>query len=151
MIPIIDDIWFTPSLFVINHSVGKDSQAMMIKLLEFVPKEQILVVHASLGFMEWPGAMELARDQAAAAGVDFIVTNAKSFRREQARDGQQSSSEWTGGCGKEWSRWWSSEPELGRVANGVAHRVDRLKTIGNGQVPIVAKSAFRYLGGASYE
>lgn len=65
------------ALFVINHSGGKDSQAMMIKLLEFVPKEQILVVHASLGFMEWSGALELARDQAAAAGVDFLVAKAK--------------------------------------------------------------------------
>lgn len=44
-------------------------------------------------------------------------------------------------------KWWSVEPRLGRVANGVAHRVDRLKAIGNGQVPIVAKSAFIYLGG----
>ena len=41
--------------------------------------------------------------------------------------------------------WWSAEPGLGRVADGVAHRVDRLKAIGNGQVPIVAKSAFEYL------
>lgn len=65
------------ALFVINHSGGKDSQAMMIKLLEFVPKEQILVVHASLGFMEWPGALELARGQASAAGVEFIVAKAK--------------------------------------------------------------------------
>lgn len=46
---------------------------------------------------------------------------------------------------------WGIRSRLGRVANGVAHRVDRLKAIGNGQVPIVAKSAFRYLGGASYE
>ncbi|MDO3665314.1 phosphoadenosine phosphosulfate reductase domain-containing protein [Acinetobacter higginsii] len=65
------------ALFVVNHSGGKDSQAMMIKLLECVPNDQILVVHASLGFMEWPGAMELARDQAAAAGVPFIVAKAK--------------------------------------------------------------------------
>lgn len=65
------------ALFVINHSGGKDSQAMMIKLLEFVPNEQILVVHASLGLMEWSGALELARDQAAAAGVDFLVAKAK--------------------------------------------------------------------------
>lgn len=43
---------------------------------------------------------------------------------------------------------WGIESRLGRVANGVAHRVDRLKAIGNGQVPIVAKSAFRILGGA---
>ncbi|WP_098714452.1 DNA cytosine methyltransferase [Acinetobacter baumannii] len=44
--------------------------------------------------------------------------------------------------------WWATEPELGRVADGVAHRVDRLKAIGNGQVSIVAKCAFEYLGGA---
>jgi len=39
--------------------------------------------------------------------------------------------------------WWSSEPGMGRVADGVAHRVDRLKAIGNGQVPVVAASAFK--------
>ncbi|MGK8800983.1 DNA cytosine methyltransferase [Acinetobacter seifertii] len=43
--------------------------------------------------------------------------------------------------------WWTVEPELGRVADGVANRMDRLKAIGNGQVSIVAKSAFEYLGG----
>ena len=47
--------------------------------------------------------------------------------------------------------WWHSEPDVGRVANGVAYRVDRLKAIGNGQVPIVAKNAFEYLNGASHE
>ncbi|MDM1019678.1 DNA cytosine methyltransferase [Acinetobacter sp. VNK23] len=46
---------------------------------------------------------------------------------------------------------WGIKSRLGRVANGVAYRVDRLKAIGNGQVSIVAKSAFEYLGGASYE
>ena len=43
------------------------------------------------------------------------------------------------------SSWWNIEPDVGRVANGVAHRVDRLKAIGNGQVPIVAATAFRIL------
>src|SRR5690606_15198134 len=61
------------ALFVSNHSGGKDSQAMLIHLLDFVPRSQILVVHASLGEMEWPGALELARKQAADAGVPFIV------------------------------------------------------------------------------
>ncbi|MDY7373244.1 DNA cytosine methyltransferase [Acinetobacter oleivorans] len=42
--------------------------------------------------------------------------------------------------------WWAIEPELGRVADGVANRVDRLKAIGNGQVSIVAKCAFEFLG-----
>ena len=44
-------------------------------------------------------------------------------------------------------QWWAIEPALGRVAHGVANRVDRLKAIGNGQVPIVAALAFRILGG----
>lgn len=49
------------------------------------------------------------------------------------------------------SSWWRSdpadslEPRMGRVAHGVANRVDRLKAIGNGQVPAVAAAAFRYL------
>ena len=41
--------------------------------------------------------------------------------------------------------WWSAEPDVGRVAHGVAARVDRLKAIGNGQVPAVAAIAFRVL------
>lgn len=44
---------------------------------------------------------------------------------------------------------WGIKSGLGRVANGVAYRVDRLKAIGNGQVPIVAKSAFEYLSESS--
>jgi DNA (cytosine-5)-methyltransferase 1 len=45
------------------------------------------------------------------------------------------------------SSWWASEPDVGRVADGVSARVDRLKAIGNGQVPIVATTAFRILRG----
>lgn len=40
---------------------------------------------------------------------------------------------------------WPPEPKLGRVAYGVAHRVDRLRAIGNGQVPRVAATAWRIL------
>lgn len=61
------------ALFVSNHSGGKDSQAMLIKLLEIVPAKQILVVHASLGDVEWTGALELAEKQAADAQLPFIV------------------------------------------------------------------------------
>jgi len=41
--------------------------------------------------------------------------------------------------------WWAIEPDVGRVANGVAARVDRLKAIGNGQVPLCAATAWRIL------
>ena len=68
------------ALFVANHSGGKDSQAMLITLLKRVPREQLLVVHASLGEGEWEGALELAQRQAADAGVPFLVAKAgKTF------------------------------------------------------------------------
>lgn len=53
----------------------------------------------------------------------------------------------TNDCGE----WWSAEPDVGRVAHGVAARVDRLKAIGNGQVPAVAATAFRVLLGRFQE
>ncbi|MCE0931671.1 phosphoadenosine phosphosulfate reductase family protein [Pseudomonas monteilii] len=64
------------ALFVANHSGGKDSQAQLIKLLEVIPATQIVVVHASLGPMEWPGALELAEQQASAADLPFLVAKA---------------------------------------------------------------------------
>ena len=41
--------------------------------------------------------------------------------------------------------WWHAEPDVGRVAHGVAARVDRLKAIGNGQVPLCAATAWKLL------
>jgi DNA (cytosine-5)-methyltransferase 1 len=40
---------------------------------------------------------------------------------------------------------WGIEPDVGRVAHGVAARVDRLKAIGNGQVPLCAAAAWTEL------
>lgn len=45
------------------------------------------------------------------------------------------------GCGQ----WWEAEPNVGRVVDGVAHRVHRLKAIGNGQVPLQVATAFAIL------
>ncbi|MDE4537700.1 DNA cytosine methyltransferase [Pseudomonas sp. ITEM 17296] len=49
-----------------------------------------------------------------------------------------------GPCGDGPSRW-PIEPDMGRVADGVAFRVDRLKALGNGQVPRVAAAALHGL------
>lgn len=46
------------ALFVCNHSGGKDSQAMLIKLRQQVPDDQILVIHAHLPGVEWEGTVE---------------------------------------------------------------------------------------------
>jgi len=45
------------------------------------------------------------------------------------------------------SAWWATEPQLGRLANGMADRVERIKALGNGQVPIVAATAWDLLIG----
>lgn len=39
--------------------------------------------------------------------------------------------------------YWNAEPELGRVANGIPNRVDRLKGLGNAIVPQIAYEIFK--------
>jgi DNA (cytosine-5)-methyltransferase 1 len=43
--------------------------------------------------------------------------------------------------------WWEVEPSVGRVVDGCPARVDRIKTLGNGVVPLQVKIAFEYLIG----
>ena len=50
----------------------------------------------------------------------------------------------TGPCGDGFRRW-PTEPGMGRVADGVAYRVDRIKALGNGQVPRVAAATYNAL------
>ena len=45
------------------------------------------------------------------------------------------------------SDFWQVESVVGRVANGIPHRVHRLKGLGNAQVPIQAAAAWKLLGG----
>ena len=40
---------------------------------------------------------------------------------------------------------WKTEPNICRMVNGMADAMDRLKAIGNGQVPLVAATAWRIL------
>lgn len=52
----VQDLIDLKALFVVNHSGGKDAQAMYLVLREMVPKEQIVIIHADLGAAEWAGA-----------------------------------------------------------------------------------------------
>lgn len=45
------------------------------------------------------------------------------------------------------SSWWKTEPNVGRVADGVQFRVDRIKCLGNAVVPFQARTAFESLIG----
>lgn len=72
---------------------------------------------------------------------------------EPADAGEAGLAQW---CGQEGQRayttatgasWWATEPDVGRVVDGLAYRVDRLKALGNGQVPIVAATVWGLLTG----
>jgi len=65
-------------IVVISESGGKDSQATTIRVVqqadaEGYPRDKLVVVHADMGRVEWPGTVEAARDHADAFGLRFEV------------------------------------------------------------------------------
>ena len=66
----------------------------------------------------------------------------QSSHSAQGRDWQTVESEYGGS-----SNFWATEPNVGRVANGIPHRVHRLKGLGNAQAPLQAAIAYRLLNG----
>ena len=80
------------------------------------------------------------------------VANSSSIGQSRQRQHEQSisseaSSNWQANIFKPIStpNFWSTEPNVDRVVDGLADRVDRLKAIGNGQVPLCAATAWRVL------
>ncbi len=64
-------------LIAINTSGGKDSQAMTIALVRAgIPRHQMVLVHAHLGHIEWPGTIE----HIATTGFDLRLIIARSRR-----------------------------------------------------------------------
>lgn len=49
------------AVFFCNHSGGKDSQAMYLYLKNIIPAERLIVVHAHLPEVEWPGTEDFIR------------------------------------------------------------------------------------------
>ena len=80
------------------------------------------------------------------------VSNTSSIRQQRQRKpiksiSSEASRDWQANIIESISKreQWEAEPQLGRVANGVAYSMDRLKAIGNGQVPLCAATAFELL------
>ena len=89
----------------------------------------------------------IGRRRSGNGGCEVPDTDIDGLEKRLRKDRQPSTGEVQEGRGKiERGCWWQSEPAVGRVAHGVANRVDRLRAIGNGQVPLVAATAFRILG-----
>lgn len=129
--------------------------------------------HGRCPWINWP-KRALQDEDADAAGVCEHVADADCVRELQPQGGQRDQRGWAGyGSAEvrhadsprlekrqgqrsddgaqlaalERADWWTAEPDVGRVADGVAYRVDRLKALGNGQVPACAATAWRMLAG----
>jgi DNA (cytosine-5)-methyltransferase 1 len=81
----------------------------------------------------WPAHAKVASDAADANGLHVRLQSGRLRRkgREEAFEFREA--------------LWGSFPDLTRVADGVAHRMDRIRATGNGQVPIVAAAAWDVL------
>jgi 3'-phosphoadenosine 5'-phosphosulfate sulfotransferase (PAPS reductase)/FAD synthetase len=66
------------ALYVINHSGGKDSQAMFLKLRDLIPKENLVVIHAHLPEVEWEGTIDHIKNTIGDAEL-HVVQAGKTF------------------------------------------------------------------------
>ena len=102
------------ALVAVNHSGGKDSQCMTILLSRLVPREQLLVVHAPLGEVEWPDTLALI-EATIPDGVPLIlapVTSGKSLLQSIEERGQFPSAS---------VRWCTSSTKRGPIERELRH------------------------------
>lgn len=121
--------------------VGAPHRRDRIWILATEAEREDVFSHADLRGFQLQNKSCTGEAEVSGVGVCCVsnASNASCERcEEQWRSGAAGEEVSAAGC----CGWWSSEPAVGRVAHGVAHRVDRLKSIGNGQVPLVAATAF---------
>ena len=123
------------ALISISHSGGKDSQASTILLSRIVPRDQLLVVHAPLGEMEWPGTIRQI-ETTIPDGVPLIfapVASGKTLLERVEERGQwpDSARRWCTGDTKrtpierELRRYLKSHPRFGgRLISAMGMRAD---------------------------
>jgi len=150
-----DRIWIVGKMGNANHNGqiatqistsiverSNTSQTWAQKTSEFArPSEQYAEL-ANTNSAHGEGNQCAERTQQEHANADSASQLADTSSRRYEPQEKQIRTGWDGFKHKS---WWEAEPNVGRVADGVASRVDRLKAIGNGQVPLCAATAWRIL------
>jgi DNA (cytosine-5)-methyltransferase 1 len=78
---------------------------------------------------------ETAASRSSGGEDSKACTDTNGNRFDKTREGIAST--WSDGIVR--NDWWATEPAVGRVADGVSNRVDRLRGLGNAVVPQVAE------------
>jgi DNA (cytosine-5)-methyltransferase 1 len=130
--------------------VGYDAEWDTLRAADFgAPHERArlwLVAYRSSKNLPGPRIFtERARKIAGRAYHSFgYVADTLGTRFEEHQQGAESVPETTQcsvecGCSAVLGRGWRVEPDMGRVADGVPYRVDRLRSLGNALTPVIAE------------
>jgi 3'-phosphoadenosine 5'-phosphosulfate sulfotransferase (PAPS reductase)/FAD synthetase len=101
-------------MVVLNSSAGKDSAAMMDRVVaqadhDGLPRTRISVLHCDLGREEWPGTKELAQEHAAHYGLDFhVYSRNKHSLLEEVRQRRK----WPSSTARYCTSYYKREPGL---------------------------------------
>jgi DNA (cytosine-5)-methyltransferase 1 len=87
-------------------------------------------------FFGWLGSSELGQWTRPSPLADADSRRRDGWPREQRPRRWRQSTD---------GSWWSTEPDVGRVAHGIPNRVDRLRALGNAVVPQVAEYVGRLI------
>jgi DNA (cytosine-5)-methyltransferase 1 len=92
----------------------------------------------------------VAQSQSCRLGANVANSDGKQLgQRRRTKDIGSKNKVWSNNNRREttngFGQWWEVEPNVGRVANGVSDRVDRLKGLGNAIVPQVAELVGRLI------
>jgi 3'-phosphoadenosine 5'-phosphosulfate sulfotransferase (PAPS reductase)/FAD synthetase len=83
--PQIQELIQAGALFVINHSGGKDSQAMTIRLEKMIPARQLVIIHAELPGVDWPGINEHIESTSLGIPVNYCRAKKTFFEMVEKR------------------------------------------------------------------
>lgn len=102
--------------------------------------KELLADATSLRRAAWRPEPTGEQGRPSVASSSCAVGSTDSVRQLQPQGVESDERRWTGD-----PSWWATEPNVGRVAHGVPSRVERLRGLGNAQVPACAAQAFRTL------
>nr|DAR85308.1 MAG TPA: Cytosine specific methyltransferase [Caudoviricetes sp.] len=117
-------------VFIVAYADGKRCHTHAIQRREFTQSR--ITQNARRIQESWMQSKRVGRRISDATGNELWVYGCTAEIEESRRERNNYGSGTKRNAGGE---WWKIEPDVGRVAYGISHRVDRLRCLGNAVVP----------------